>query len=288
VGTAVVDRIRLPDGSLTRSPGGTATIGAVALTAAARALGLRLDIRLGVAVGNDPPGRYLRSFLRTSAGIKGALVLDKMRRTKVNQISVADDGSWTLDHSLPDSVRYLLSIDGSPKTDAVLVGGLNSLTLSEPLGVRSLLKSTRDRRRFVTLSRGGEAVARDTWDLIAANDWILCNLQELSGALGRPVAGLVAEATRDLGWQHAVVTAGAGGCWLVTQGVCEHFGTAKVASRNTLGAGDVFAAVFVATILAGRTADTAVRLATAAGGTVAATGSWRKAVELIWSSTIPS
>lgn len=284
VGPVVVDVITHRDGTCVRWPGGTATIAAVALPAATRLLGLELDVDLAVTIGTDSRGRYLRAFLRRASSAAHGLRLARSRETKVNHIFVNADGTWQFGRSIPANVKYMRKAVRAEGSDSLFIGALNSLVLSQPIETVALLRSTRSLARFITLSRGGLHVSQRVWELVGVNDWVFCNLEELSGALGRPVNGAIANATHELGWSQAVVTEGNAGCWLVTAESCRHFAAHQSPSRSTVGAGDVFASFFAGAILSGSQPEAATEFAMVAGATVAVTGSWMEAIRSIVAS----
>jgi ribokinase len=272
VGSANVDftvaLARLPrpgetvsEGTLLVARGGKGANQAVA----ARRLGA--DVRLLGCVGEDASGRDVRQALAAEGiGVDGLsatadaatgtalIVVDAAGR---NQIAVA-----------PGANRRLSASDVDRRADDFTWADVVVCSLEVPLATaRRALERARAHGALTILNPA--PLPERGLDFLALADYVTPNEGEaarLSGLTltGPDDAGRVADAIRDLGARHAILTLGAGGALARgPDGGCHAPGFA-VTALDTTGAGDAFNGALAVALASGRELVAALRFANAA------------------------
>ena len=107
-------------------------------------------------------------------------------------------------------------------------------------------------------------------------DWVLCGAEEGEALFGPADPATLGQTIRDMGVAGVVVRVGTDGAWLIDDDVrLIPIDALETGVRDEVGAGDAFAAGFVAGILGGRSAPASVSLAHAlAARALRGTGDW--------------
>jgi ribokinase len=255
--TLALDRLPAPDGeslirSQHRSGGGSAANVAVALTA--------LDVPAGVvgSVGDDENGRLLRRELDGAGVDLSGLVTVQDAATSVKYLLTADDGEVAVLGN--DGVNEAV---GPDDVDPALVRSADHLHLTSqrPETAAYLASVANDAGVPVSFDPGRRLPDRDFSQTLQRADLVFCNDREAAVVADREEA--LAEGCT------VVVTRGAdGAAALATDRTWRHpgFGVDPV---DTSGAGDAFAAGFLAVWVDDRDADRALAVGNACGALAA-------------------
>ena len=233
-----------------RGPGGKGLNQAVAASRTGA------DVVFGGAVGDDEAGGFLRAFVSKEAGIDTRWIASG-QPTDLSVIWVSGDGENMIVSSA-DSARALdpervpALLDGIGSGDMLLVQGnlsakvtLAACHLAREAGARVMLNPA--------------PLAWDAHEILPLADVLICNLPEalaITGASGQAAARLLAEATGG----SAILTLGASGALLVSEGRLTAIPAAFTDAVDTSGAGDTVAGVAAAALTLGRSAADALRL----------------------------
>jgi len=278
VGPILMDRLRFgTGGEETLCPGGNGVISSVVLAQR----GIRATL-LG-QVGKDTYGDSIRRLLRSRDVDVSRLLVTSSARTKVAEIRILKDGTWLRRSAEPKLFPYLC--EGNLKDESEIrgfchlhVAGLQGLLRVAPDITLQIIQMCRD--RGLTLSfglTGSRCDQRLVRRAIAIDDVVIGTVLEFDRLLERRTNTHeeLHGALRLSSLQNCAVTLGRSGVLVKWRGtVWGRFPAKSVVVRNTLGAGDVFAAVMIAEILKRRSISTALRLGTSAAGGSVARNSW--------------
>lgn len=267
-GSILIDKLHfLPAGTVRFQPGGNAVIfGAVAA---------RMGIHTAVAgiVGDDEHGDSIRAVLDSHGVDTTALRTSAGKATKVAESLVQPDGRWEYTSSLPRHSAYISNAFAVPENSPYThlhVAGLNAMLRSNSCEAQSLIRSCRARGLSISLGLSRFTADEDSTlrKEVIPTDLLLCNTDEFCQLLRSPLdhGRGVADILRASRFLYVAVTLGANGALVKWNGrECYHVMPPKSTVRNTLGAGDVFAAALVFALLSGYPVQRAARLACAAG-----------------------
>ena len=238
---------------------------AVNVSAAAARLGLKTAI--ACALGPDAAGSLVKDELRR-AGVDTSLAVQSPQ-TPVTTILVNADGSRK--SITNEAHRYNFHPEKAAAADAraVLLGSLFRTPFDDPEIVRGVLE---------TAKRAGQVTFADTKlpnfrkmqaaDLAASFpliDWITPNEDEARFFSGKEDPEAMADVFLGYGVKHIIIKMGSRGCLMKdAEGTCILPGY-RVQAVDTTGAGDNFAAGFIAELLRGKPATEALRFANACG-----------------------
>lgn len=227
-------------------------------------------------LGDDAAGDYLLGTLSREGVDTAAIVREAGLDTGINVVLVRPDGERCFVTNRNGSLRKLgpedvLPAVASPAFDGVKVACLASLFVSprltlgdtaallEALGARGIVRCA-----DTTRPKHGET-ADDLAPVLSRLDYFFPNRAEAAMLTGEADTDAMADALLRRGLGCAVIKLGADGC-LVKRGDLRARVPACAAVRcvDTTGAGDTFAAGFIAGLLEGRPPVDCARLACAA------------------------
>lgn len=245
-------------------------------------------------VGRDAPGDFALQTLK-AAGVDVSHVAQRADLdTGVNIVLVREDGERGFITSKSGSLRRLGLADILPALDSPALRGarvacLASLFVSPLLTLddtAALFDALKARGLILcadtTRPKGGETL-RELSGVLSRLDYFFPNLEEAARITGEADPDAVAEALLDGGVKRVALKLGGDGCLLRSRDE-RHLVPAVpgVNCVDTTGAGDTFAAAFIAAILEGRSFIDCGRFANAAASlcveSVGATeGRWTRA-----------
>jgi ribokinase len=253
--TLFVDRLPGPDeeavvGDRTASGGGSASNVATALA------GLDVDATLLGSVGRDDAGARTREEL-AAAGVDTAHVRGVADRpTTVKYLLVDETGQVAV--LANDGANEAFAADDLP--ESVLAGADHlHLTGQEPATAATLARDASDAGVRVSVDPGRRLHERNYAQAVAATDLVFLNDLEAAAA---SAAGLVADDDPE---RTLVETRGSGGATLRTASRTVTHDGFTVECVDATGAGDAFAAGFLAARLDGATAERALAVGNASG-----------------------
>lgn len=266
--TLQVDRLPEPDGeacirSRSHSTGGSAANVAVGL------VGLDVDATLVGSVGDDVPGRLARRTLE-GRGVHLALSVVEGGQTAVKYLLVDPDGEVAVLGTDGDN-EAVRPADVDP---ALLDGaGLLHLTAQRPATAARLAEMAAARGIPVSFDPGRRVGDRDYGAVLALADILFLNEREAT----------VLDADRNAGLDVRLVitTYGTTGAVLETPAALYRHRGFGPESASSAGAGDAFAAGFLASYLRGAPPERALAVGNACGA-LAARASGPQ-VDLAWS-----
>ena len=299
IGAAIVDIPLAPVGPEVFAAHST-PLGRVAMTLGGDALNEALALaRLGKrpllvsVVGEDPAGDFVLKAL-SDAGVDASCVAREAGLdTGINVVLVGEDGERRFITSASGSLRRLSLSHILPALDAPAFSGVKVaclaslfvsplLTLDDTAALFDALKArglilcadTTRPKRGETLREAGAALSR--------LDYFFPNREEAALLTGEGDPDRAADALLDAGVKRVAIKLGGAGCLLKGPGE-RHLIPAVPGIRpvDTTGAGDTFAAAFIAAILEGRPFGDCGRFANAAASLcvegVGAVGAWTRA-----------
>lgn len=215
-------------------------------------------------VGEDAPGDFVLRTLRDAGVDASCVVREAGLDTGINVVLVGADGERRFVTSRTGSLRrlslaHILPALEAPAFERVKIACLASLfvsprlTLSDTARLFDALKA-----RGVTLCadttrpKNGETLA-DAAPALSRLDYFFPNLAEAAALTGETDPDAVADALLDCGVRHVALKLGGRGC-LLASGATRRLVPAVPHIRpvDTTGAGDTFAAAFIAALLEGR------------------------------------
>jgi len=227
-------------------------------------------------VGDDGAGAFVISELER-AGVDTRW----MRRapgvdTGINVVLVGPDGERRFITSRTGSLRRLTLADALPALESPGLAGarvccLASLFVSfelSPADTAELFRRARARGLTLcadaTRPKHGET-ARDLRDALSQLDYFLPNLEEAAALTGRSDPDAAADALLDAGVRRLALKLGGRGCLIAdAEGRRIVPAVPGIRAVDTTGAGDTFAAGFIAGLLEGRSFEACARLGNAA------------------------
>ena len=248
----------------------------------AQRLGLR-SVAIGV-MGEDPVGAHVRSALAEEGVDLTGLHLSPEVRTSPALVFVDDQGEHVFIGSLDRGAHQPFARSWPPILQAarrVFVTGY-AMFMASMFGRDNVLQGLRiaqaaGRRTYFDLGPpeyigDGDDIARG----FALTDVVLATAEELSSWTGAGDALRAARGILDQGPDTVVVKVGPDGCHIVTRDTELYCPGFQVRMRDTVGAGDAFAAGFMAAETAGCSPYEAGMIANAVGAaTVTKVGTGR-------------
>ena len=245
-------------------------------------------------LGKDAPGDFVGRTL-SGAGVDVSVVAFREGLdTGINIVLVREDGERSFITSRTGSLRRMGLSDILPALDAPALAGARvaclaslfvspQLTLADTATLFDALKA----RGLVlcadtTRPKGGETI-REAGGVLSRLDYFFPNLEEAAQITGEADPEAAADALLHCGVKHVAIKLGGRGCLLKCRDERHLIPAAEgVKCLDTTGAGDTFAAAFIAGILEGETFLDCGRLANAAASlcveSVGATeGAWTRA-----------
>ena len=287
VGPDLFARHSTPVERIAMGAGGDALNEALALS--------KLGVRplLVSVIGEDPAGDFVLNTL-ADAGVDASCVLrEPGLDTGVNIVLVGPDGEHRFVTSRTGSLRrlgpeHVLPALESPAFSGVKIACLASLFVSPRLtlsDMETLLGTLK--ARGVTLCadttrpKNGETL-RDAAPVLSKLDYFFPNRDEAAALTGKGDPEAAADALLACGVKHAVIKLGGEGCLLASADERLRVPAVPgITPVDTTGAGDTFAAGFLAALNEGRSFADCGRFACAAAslcveGVGAVTGDWTR------------
>ena len=251
-------------------PGGDALNESAALTR------LGHQAALVTKVGLDAAGDYLIRTLDGAGVYTGLIRREDGLDTGINVVLVSPDGERRFITSQSGSLRRLALRDILPALDApeirtVKIACLASMFVSPMLTIpdtRTLFARLKGMGLILcadtTRPKNGER-AEDLAEILPLLDYFFPNLSEARALTGKEAPEAVADAFLALGLKHIAIKLGGQGCYIASRDTRAFVPAWPDAHCvDTTGAGDTFAAGFIAGLLEGRSFIDCARLANAA------------------------
>lgn len=243
--------------------------GGCALNVSSRLVQEGLDAAVVGKVGADAFGDFLLGLL-AQRGVDGtAVVRDPEVATSASVVLVDSSGERTFVHVPGANAALHADEIGDAAFDgrALHVGG--SLVLDALDGEPTARLLAQAQRRGILTSLDPVFDPRGRWQLVVPAlpqcDLVTPSLAEAQAITGAQDAADAARRLHELGAHIVAVTLGADGCHLVADGIDERVPAPKVHAVDGTGAGDAFAAAFLAALLAGERPLECARRANDAG-----------------------
>ena len=227
-------------------------------------------------LGCDPAGDFVLDTMRR-AGVDTRLTLrEPGLDTGINIVLVREDGERGFITSASGSLRrlalpdLLTALDAPALADVKLMC-LASLFVSPQLGIEdtaALFDALKARGMTLcadtTRRKHGETL-REAGGMLSRLDYFFPNLEEAALLTGTDDPDACADALLDAGVRHVALKLGAKGCLIASKDERRRVPAVPgVRCVDTTGAGDTFAAAFIAALLEGRTFTGCARFANAA------------------------
>ena len=245
-------------------------------------------------VGRDAPGDWVLNALARAGVDTRCVTRQAGLDTGLNVVLVDSAGERRFITSSAGSLRklalsHILPALDDPALSGVRIACLASLFVSFQLpleDIEALLDALKARGLILcadtTRPKRGETL-REARGALSRLDWFFPNLDEALALTGAREADAAAEALLGCGVKHVVLKLGGRGC-LLADGDGRRVVPAVqgVKCVDTTGAGDTFAAAFIAALLEGRAPEECARFANAAASLCvqsvgAAGGTWTRA-----------
>jgi sugar/nucleoside kinase (ribokinase family) len=240
--------------------------GGCALRTARAVASMGIQTRLVAAAGEDAFGRYLRESVRGENLTVDWVASDLA--TSSSLILVDSAGGRTILHKVGSNARLTADAVRVRMAGRILhVGGALVLPGLDGLPLAELFREAR--RIGMTTSLDVVFDGTGEWKLVisalAFTDLFYPSREEAAAITGRDDAADSAAALRGLGVRLAMVTDGRNGCWVDSDDYRGHVPAFQVATVDTTGAGDGFAAGAIVGVVAGLSPFDTARLASAMG-----------------------
>ena len=252
VGNAVVDiayRVRrLPrPGETVLASSRIVDVGGKGLNQAVAARRAGAEVRLVAPVGRDEAARRIRDVLARE-GLDPTLLVAVDATTDHSVIWIAEDGENAI-VSTADAARRLLPAD---------VAAVESLGAADTLLMQGNIPAETIARCLKIARSGGARLMVNTAPLVPGAellvpiaDVLVVNTGEATELSGATVLEAAAEALAGRGAGSVVITLGAAGAHVLTNGTHHRLPAPEITAVDTTGAGDVFAGVLAAALDAG-------------------------------------
>ncbi|MHB8643377.1 MAG: carbohydrate kinase family protein [Gaiellaceae bacterium] len=228
-----------------------------------------LDAAVLGKVGVDPFGDFLLGLLAERGVDATGVVRDAEVSTSASVVLVDSAGERTFVHlrGANAALRADELGDAPFAGRALHIGGALVLDALDGQPTATLLAEARSRGIFTSLDTVYDASGR--WQRVLSSlphcDLVTPGLAEAQAITGESDAASAARRLRGLGALEVAVTLGPEGCHVVGDGVDEHVPAPRVRAVDGTGAGDAFAAAFIAAKLAGEPLLECARRANDAG-----------------------
>ncbi len=286
VSAAVFDAHSTPLSRIAMAPGGDALNEALALS--------RLGARplLVSVVGEDVPGDFILKTLRDAGVDAGGVRRVPGLDTGINIVLVDGRGERRFITSASGSLRQLGLSDILPALESPAFAGVKIACLAS-LFVSPLLTLEDTAALFDRLKARGMTLCADTTRpkrgetlrevgaALSRLDYFFPNEDEAAALTGESDPDAMADALLEAGVRHAVIKLGGAGCLLASATErCRIPAVPGVVPVDTTGAGDTFAAAFIAALAEGRAFIDCGRFANAAASLcvehVGTRGTWTR------------
>jgi sugar/nucleoside kinase (ribokinase family) len=277
VGNAVADVLARPVDDLA-PPGTSQRLQEVALGPGGNGINtgmalarLGVKVRVAAPVGNDRLGRMIRAALREKGVDDANLVTLEGARTSVSIVLVQANGERRLLHFRGANAAF-----SDQHLDWSLVEGMRVLHYASAFALPAFDGAPLERTMARAKRLGCLTSINVCWDLqgrwltllqpvLPNTDFIFPNVEEGRQLTGETEPAAIARCLRGLGARTVVVKLGPAGCYVDgPEGMFASLGFA-VQALDTTGAGDCFAAGFLAALCRGDSLSQAARFANAAG-----------------------
>ncbi len=228
-----------------------------------------LDAAVLGKVGVDPFGDFLLGLLVERGVDATGVVRDAEVSTSASVVLVDSGGERTFVHvrGANAALRADELGDAPFAGRALHIGGALVLDALDGEPTAALLAEARSRGVFTSLDTVYDASGR--WERVLPAlqhcDLVTPGLAEAQAITGEPDAARAARRLHELGAREVAVTLGPEGCHVVGDGVDERVPAPPVDAVDGTGAGDAFAAAFIAAKLAGEQLLECARRANDAG-----------------------
>ncbi|MGD1158423.1 MAG: carbohydrate kinase family protein [Terriglobia bacterium] len=254
---------RLDDAAL--GPGGNSINTGIALAR------LGVGVRIAAAIGDDRFGQFLRERVRAEGIDDSSLVTLAGAKTSTSIVLVQATGERRLLH-----LRGVSAYFSDQNLDWGLVAGARLFHYASAFALPAFDGAPLERTLKHARELGCLTSVNICWDVqgrwlpllqpaLARTDFIFPNREEGQQLTGESEPTAIARRLRSRGVKTVIVKLGAGGCFVESP---EGFFTSPgfaVHPVDTTGAGDCFAAAFLAAICRGHSLAEAARFANAAG-----------------------
>ena len=254
---------RLDDAAL--GPGGNSINTGIALAR------LGVGVRIAAAIGDDRFGQFLRERVRAEGIDDSSLVTLAGAKTSTSIVLVQATGERRLLH-----LRGVSAYFSDQNLDWGLVAGARLFHYASAFALPAFDGAPLERTLKHARELGCLTSVNVCWDVqgrwlpllqpaLARTDFIFPNREEGQQLTGESEPTAIARRLRSRGVKTVIVKLGAGGCFVESP---EGFFTSPgfaVHPVDTTGAGDCFAAAFLAAICRGHSLAEAARFANAAG-----------------------
>ena len=248
---------------------GTLNTGGEAVNEAVAAAKLGLKTGIICALGLDEAGEMVRNTLRRN-GVD-ILHAAETASTPVTTMFVREDG--TRRSITNEAHRYNFHPERNPAAfrdaKALILGSLFRAPFDDPQIIYAVLREARQSGQLVfadtKLPNFRFLKLDDLRDSLPLIDYILPNEDEARHFTGKQDPDEMADTLLAYGVKHVIVKLGGRGCLLKTPEQTVRLPAYAIRAVDATGAGDNFAAGFASEILAGKTAEEALRFANACG-----------------------
>jgi len=254
---------RLEDVAL--GPGGNTVNTGIALAR------LGVNVRIAAAVGEDRFGQFLRERVRAEGLDDSGLLTLPNSKTSTSIVLVQSTGERRFLHFRGASAHF-----SEEHLAWEMVKGVRFFHYASAFALPAFDGAPLERALKRARELGCQTSVNVCWDVqgrwlsllqpaLAYTDYLFPNLEEGHELTGQTEPHAIAERLRDAGVKTVIVKLGAQGCYVESiEGAFTSPGFA-VQPVDTTGAGDCFAAGFLATLCRGRSLMEAARFANAAG-----------------------
>jgi sugar/nucleoside kinase (ribokinase family) len=216
--------------------------------------------RLISLVGNDPAGDFIRKHCNDNGVDTRYLKVKDEVTTSINIPLISPNGDRLFITNKNGSIwKFSLEdIDFTAFRDAKVLS-LGSIFVNPRLDKAALIKIFQEAKKRSILicadlirSRFGEKL-NDMKEAFQYIDYLFSNSEEASALTGKTEFNKMADAFLACGVKHVIIKAGSNGAYIATK--TEHYSESaykKAKCVDTTGAGDNFAAGFIASILDGK------------------------------------
>jgi sugar/nucleoside kinase (ribokinase family) len=277
VGNAVTDVLARPVDHLA-TPGTSQRLEDVVLAAGGNTVNtgialarLGVRVRIAAAIGDDRFGRFLRERVRAEGIDDSSLITLAGAKTSTSLVLVESTGERRLLH-----LRGVSAFFSDQNLDWGLVAGTRVFHFASAFALPAFDGAPLERTLKRARELGCLTSVNICWDVqgrwlsllkpaLPQTDFIFPNREEGQQLTGESEPAAIARRLRSLGVKTVVVKLGAGGCLVESpEGAFTSPGFA-VHPVDTTGAGDCFAAGFLAALCRGQSVAEAARFANAAG-----------------------
>jgi len=232
---------------------------------------LGIDVAAVGMVGKDPLGDFLAEDMRSRGVDVSAVVRTDKALTATTFVAIHADGERSFFHHYGASAHFTLEdieerlLDG---VKIVHIGGFFSMPALDGPPTAELLRAAKTKGAITCLDTAYDSRGRWMEALAPCLDYLdyfVPSLQEARALTGMRTEREIAEFFLKYPLRAMVIKLGQGGCYLLSGGQEWRIPAFHVQCVDATGAGDAFAAGFLAGILNGATPQQAGRLGNAVG-----------------------